>query len=112
MKHAKSLYKKARDNTRFRRILKTTPQLQVVVMSLAPLQEIPYEQHDSATQMVRVEDGIAWVDMKDKRIKLVEGDYCVIPPATQHRIQNALEHRALKLSVVYAPPQHRLRVLK
>ena len=67
-------------NKSFRKILYTTSQMQLVLMSLRKDQEIGMEKHEGITQFIRIEKGeaIAVVGSNKERKALVEGDAIMI----------------------------------
>jgi mannose-6-phosphate isomerase-like protein (cupin superfamily) len=92
-------------NKAFRRVLYTGPNLQLVVMSLEPGEEIGEEVHEHTDQFFRVEEGKGEIVMEG-RTTPIEGDTAMLVPAgTRHNIKNT-SHKALKLYTLYAPPQH------
>jgi mannose-6-phosphate isomerase-like protein (cupin superfamily) len=92
-------------NDAFRRVLYTGPNLQLVVMSIEPGDEIGEEVHEHTDQFFRVEEGKGEVVL-DGRATGIESDMAMLVPAgTRHNIRNT-GHRALKLYTLYAPPQH------
>ena len=99
-------------NTNFRTVLFTGQHMQLVVMTLKPGEEIGVEMHDHLDQFIRVESGRATVTMgpsKDEvsRTHELEDDWAVIVPGgTWHNVVNAGD-ADLKLSTIYAPPEHR-----
>jgi mannose-6-phosphate isomerase-like protein (cupin superfamily) len=93
------------ENTDFRRVLYTGKQMQLVLMSLQPGEEIGEETHRDRDQFFRVEKGKgeAWIDGARSKIK---SDMAVIVPAgARHNIKNTGE-KPLKLYTLYAPPEH------
>ena len=103
-----TLVKDVFQNESHENVARTTPQLQLVYVTLRPLESIPMETHTSATQMTRVESGKARVTLNDERIvvELNAGEAVWIPSGTKHRITNASDCEKLRLSTVYSPPQH------
>ena len=93
------------DNDAFRRVLYTGPNLQLVVMSIEPGDEIGEEVHEHTDQFFRVAQGKGEIVM-DGRTTRIESDTAMLVPAgTRHNIRNT-GPRALKLYTLYAPPQH------
>jgi mannose-6-phosphate isomerase-like protein (cupin superfamily) len=96
---------RAEENRDFRHVLYTGPHMQLVVMSLAPGEEIGEETHEGTDQFFRVEEGKGevWIDGRAARI---ESDVAIVVPAgAKHNIKNT-GHKPLKLYTLYAPPQH------
>ena len=94
------------DNTYYRRVLETTPNMQLVVMSLAPLEEIGSEVHEYTTQFIRVESGQGIAVINGKYYELSDDVAVVIPLDTQHNIINTSTIEPLKLYTIYSPPNH------
>jgi len=96
---------RAEQNDYFRRVLYTGANLQLVVMSLQPGEDIGEEIHDRTDQFFRVEEGKGEIVM-DGRETRIESDMAILVPAgTKHNIRNT-GHKPLKLYTLYAPPQH------
>lgn len=93
------------ENSDFRHVLYTGRQIQLVLMSLRPGEDIGEEVHSDVDQFFRVEAGKGEV-MIDGRKTKVEGDTAIVVPAgARHNIKNT-GSKALKLYTLYAPPQH------
>lgn len=93
------------DNRMYRRILYTTEQTQLVVMSIPPGDDIDKEKHEITTQFIRVEQGNGVAYISDKMYRLKDGDCLIIPSNTWHYIKNTGEDD-LKLYTLYSPPEH------
>lgn len=95
----------------FRTVLWTGDQLQLTVMCIPFRGEIGLELHPDTDQLIRIEDGQARVRMGKNRERMEHchclrtGDVILIPRGTWHNVINT-GNRMLKLSSVYAPPQH------
>jgi mannose-6-phosphate isomerase-like protein (cupin superfamily) len=96
-------------NEDFRRVLYTAKNLQLVVMSLPPGEHIGLETHD-VDQFFRIEQGKGDVLIDGKRSPIGTGSAVVVPAGSQHDFFNT-GTSALKLYTVYAPPNHRDRVV-
>ncbi len=98
-------------NPNFRTAIWTGCYLQMTVMCIPPCGEIGVEMHADTDQLIRIEHGKALVKMGncrnvlDFKQNLCKGDAIFIPAGTWHNIVNASMH-PLKLSSVYAPPNH------
>lgn len=105
------LEQSARLNTNFRTVLWTGNHLQLTLMCIPFRGEIGLELHPDTDQLIRIEDGQASVRMGQNRDRmdlcrcLSSGDVILIPRNTWHNVINT-GNRMLKLSSVYAPPQH------
>jgi mannose-6-phosphate isomerase-like protein (cupin superfamily) len=94
-----------KENANFRRVLYTGKQLQLVVMTLAPGEDIGEETHMDCDQFFRFEKGKGevWIDGRKSE---VEDDFAIVVPAgAKHNVRNT-GVRPLKLYTLYGPPQH------
>jgi mannose-6-phosphate isomerase-like protein (cupin superfamily) len=92
-------------NTDYRRVLFTTHQSQLVLMSLKPGEEIGEEIHD-LDQFIRFEAGKGRITMNDFETDVSDGDAIVVPKGVKHNVVNTSDDVDLKLYAVYAPPNH------
>ena len=92
-------------NSDFRRVLYTGHNLQRVVMSINPGEEIGEEVHDDRDQFFRVEqgEGVISIDGVDHAVK--DDDGVIVPQGARHNVRAAGE-RSLKLYTIYGPPEH------
>ena len=97
---------KSLENSYFRQVLFTAPHCQLVVMSIAPGDDIGLETHDGVDQFIRVEAGHAKSILNGEERELHAGDAVVIPSGIEHNIVNLSKEYPLKLYTVYSPPQH------
>lgn len=94
------------DNDDFRQVLYTGKNLQLVVMTLQPGEEIGEEVHEDRDQFFRFEEGEGEVLIDGKTHK-VEDDFGVIVPAgARHNVRNTGDD-PLKLYTLYGPPEHK-----
>jgi mannose-6-phosphate isomerase-like protein (cupin superfamily) len=93
------------DNRDFRRVLYTGHNLQLVVMSLAPGEEIGAEVHDDRDQFFRIEqgEGVISIDGVDHAVKGDDG--VIVPQGARHNVW-ATGTGPLKLYTIYGPPEH------
>jgi mannose-6-phosphate isomerase-like protein (cupin superfamily) len=93
-------------NTDFRRVVYTGANLQLVLMTLQPGEEIGAETHDDRDQFFRIEEGEGEIVIDGRRHK-VRDDFAVIVPAgALHNVINS-GPKPLKLYTLYGPPEHR-----
>ena len=93
------------ENEDFRRVLYTGRNLQLVLMTLQPGDEIGEEVHEDRDQFFRIEEGegVIIIDGKENR---VEDDFAVIVPAgARHNVVNN-GSAPLRLYTLYGPPEH------
>lgn len=92
-------------NREFRRVLYTAANIQLVVMSLNPKEEIGLELHE-LDQFFRVEEGNGEALLEGLRTEISAGFAILVPAGTKHNIINTGKV-PLKLYTLYAPPNHR-----
>ena len=94
------------DNEDYRRVISTTQQLQVVLMSITREDGgIPRETHPHTTQFIRVEAGEGVALVEGETIQLHDGTFFVVPAGASHELLQTGE-QPLKLYSIYAPPEH------
>jgi mannose-6-phosphate isomerase-like protein (cupin superfamily) len=96
----------AEDNSDFRRVVYTGKNLQLVLMSLKPGEDIGEEVHKDRDQFFRVEKGKGEVLIDGKRSKIKGDDAVLVPAGARHNIVNTGE-KPLRLYTLYGPPEHR-----
>ena len=93
-------------NEHFRRVLFTSPHMQLVLMTLQPGEDIGQETHDEHDQFIRIEAGTALARLDGKETQLEDGSIVVIPAGVEHNIVNTSTDEALRLYTLYSPPEH------
>lgn len=93
------------ENTDYRRVLYTAKHSQLVLMSLAPGEEIGEEVHH-LDQFIRFEVGQGKVMLDGVAHEVKADDAVVIPEGTRHNVINT-GTSDLKLYTVYSPPEHK-----
>lgn len=92
-------------NDNFRKVLHTAKNSQLVVMSLAPGEDIGMEVHD-LDQFIRFEAGKGNVVLNGEE-HAVEDDWAVVIPAgVEHNVINTSATEKMKLYSIYSPPEH------
>lgn len=104
--YSTNIQKASLENEYFREVLFTGEHTQLVVMSLAPGEDIGLETHDDVDQFIRVESGKAKAILDDEVHDLENGSAVVVPAGTRHNIVNRSQSETLKLYTLYSPPQH------
>lgn len=98
------------ENNNFRKVLVTETNLQLVLMSLKPNEEIGMEVHDSVDQFFRIEQGngkliIRLPNMEIIEKTLIQNTVFIVPKGTYHNIIN-IGSIDMKLYTIYSPPNH------
>jgi mannose-6-phosphate isomerase-like protein (cupin superfamily) len=96
----------AEDNSDFRRVIYTGKNLQLVLMSLKPGEDIGEEVHKDRDQFFRIEKGKGEVLIDGKRSRIKGDDAVLVPAGARHNIINTGE-KPLRLYTLYGPPEHR-----
>ena len=94
------------ENEDFRRVLFTGPNTQLVLMTLAPGEDIGLETHDGHDQFLRIESGVGIVVLDGEKSDLVDGSSVVIPAGVEHNVVNTSDDEPLRLYTLYSPPEH------
>lgn len=94
------------ENENFRKVLYTAPNLQLVLMTLRPGEEIGLETHDDGDQFFRVEAGEGEAILDGETHRLADGDIVVIPAGVEHNIVNSSSDTPLRVYTIYTPPEH------
>ena len=105
MKHA--IERITASNDAYRRVIETTPNTQLVLMSLLPGEEIGLETHKGTTQFIRVEAGMGSATIGGKNFRLNDGDAIIVPPGVAHNVKASRIGNGLKLYTLYSPPHHK-----
>ena len=96
---------RARRNTFFREVVATGPHSQVVVMSIAPGDDIGAEVHEHVDQILAIVEGSGEAVLDGERTAIGPGWLVQVPAGARHDIVNT-GSTDLRLYTVYAPPQH------
>jgi mannose-6-phosphate isomerase-like protein (cupin superfamily) len=92
-------------NDKFRQVLYTAKNSQLVLMSLKPQEDIGAEIH-KVDQFFRVEEGSGEAVLNGARTPIQAGFAVLVPAGVNHNIVNT-GTAPLKLYTLYAPPNHR-----
>jgi len=101
-----SLESETLKNSDFRRVLYTGKHSQLVLMSLAPGEEIGMEVHSHLDQFFRFEKGKGKVIIDGNEYMVKDGSGVIVPAGAQHNVVNTSKTAALKLYTIYSPPEH------
>lgn len=94
------------ENTDFRRVLYTGHNLQLVVMSIEPGDEIGEEVHPDIDQFFRIEAGVAEITIDDAVHTVKADDGIIVPQGARHNVRS-VGTGTLKLYTIYGPPEHK-----
>ncbi len=92
-------------NSDFRRVLYTGKNLQLVLMALAPGEDIGEEVHPDRDQFFRIEAGKGEVWIDGRKTKIESDTAILVPAGARHNVKNTGE-KPLKLYTLYGPPEH------
>ena len=93
-------------NSDFRRVLYTGKNLQLVLMTLQPGDEIGSEIHEDRDQFFRFEEGEGVVVIDGQENAVGDGTGVIIPAGARHNVINR-GSTPLKLYTLYGPPEHK-----
>jgi len=93
-------------NDNFRKVLYTGPNMQLVVMTLQPGEDIGMEVHDEHDQFFRVEEGEVVVSIDGEEVTVGEDEVAIVPGGKEHNVTNKSDSKVAKLYTIYAPPEH------
>ena len=102
-----NIEKETLDNENFRKVLYTSKNGQVVVMTLTPSEEIGMEVHKISDQFFRIESGEGKVIIDGEEAIVSDGFAFVVPAGSEHNVINTSSEKSLKLYTIYMPPHHR-----
>jgi len=101
-----NIEKLTEDNSDFRRVLYTGKNLQLVLMSIEPGDDIGEEVHEDGDQFFRVEQGSGTVSIDGNRSEVKADDAFIVPSGARHNLQNSGQE-PLRVYTIYGPPEHR-----
>jgi mannose-6-phosphate isomerase-like protein (cupin superfamily) len=98
------------ENKDFRRVLYTGKNLQLVLMTIAPGDEIGEEVHEDRDQFFRIEEGEGEVVIDGQTHQIEDDDAIIVPAGARHNVRNPGD-APLKLYTIYGPPEHKDKVI-
>ncbi len=98
---------KKQANRHFRRVLYTGKHSQLVLMSLAPKEDIGEEIHPDNDQFFRFESGEGKCIIDDNEYEVGDGVAVVVPAGARHNIINTSDSERLNLYTIYSPAHHK-----
>ncbi len=105
-----NIEKLALENDCFRKVLYTSKNSQLVLMSLLSGEDIGEEVHKTSDQFLRVEQGTGTAILNGISHVLTSGSAILVPAGVRHNIVNTGAD-AMKLYTLYTPPHHRDKVI-
>jgi mannose-6-phosphate isomerase-like protein (cupin superfamily) len=93
-------------NTEWRKIIHTSPNLQIALMAPPSGEELGWEVHPDNDQFFRFESGKGRLMIRNPNEKIIEikdGDAAVVPKGIYH---NVVSDDNLKFYTIYGPPHH------
>ncbi len=95
------------ENENFRKVLYTGKHSQLVLMSLAPNEDIGMEVHEDNDQFFRFEKGQGKVIIDGNEYEVSDGFAVVVPAGSQHNVINTSGSERLSLYTIYSPAHHK-----
>jgi len=95
-----------KENDNFRKVIYTGKNSQLVVMSIAPGEDIGEEVHE-LDQFIRIEKGTGKAILDGVEHELEDDFAVVIPAGMKHNLINTSDYKDMKLYTVYSPPEHK-----
>ena len=99
-------------NKNFRKVLYTSHQIQLVLMTLRPKEEIGLETHPENDQFFRFEAGKGRVEIDGNKYTVKDGDAVIIPAGAKHNVTNISATEDLKMYTIYSPPHHKDQIVR
>jgi len=94
------------NNDLYRKVLYTGKNLQLVLMTLQPGEEIGEEVHEGHDQFFRIEQGTGKVVIDGQTHAIEDDDAVIVPAGARHNVINSGD-QPLRLYTIYGPPEHR-----
>ncbi|KKT88589.1 MAG: hypothetical protein UW87_C0012G0019 [Candidatus Moranbacteria bacterium GW2011_GWC2_45_10] len=100
------------ENGNFRKVLYTGKNSQLVLMSLAPGEDIGMEVHDENDQFFRFESGQGKCVIDGNEYDLSDGVAVVVPAGAEHNVINVSASEPLKMYTIYSPAHHKDQIVR
>ena len=100
------------ENNNFRKVLYTSKQSQLVLMSLKPGEDIGMEIHPENDQFFRFEKGQGKVIIDGNEHEVGDGSAVVVPIGAEHNVINVSQTEDLKLYTIYSPAHHKDGIIR
>lgn len=95
------------ENANFRKVLYTAKNMQLVLMSLLPEQEIGMETHMENDQFFRFETGTGKCIIDGNEYEVKDGSAVIVPAGAKHNIVNTSTTEPLRFYTIYSPAHHK-----
>lgn len=100
------------ENTNFRKVLYTGEQMQLVLMSLKPGEDIGSEIHGENDQFFRFDAGKGKVVINETEYEVEDGDAVIVPKGAEHNVINTSDDEDLKFYTIYSPSHHKDQIVR
>lgn len=100
------------ENEDFRRVLYTAENMQLVLMSLKPKEDIGEEVHEENDQFFRFEKGEGVVIINETEYNISADDAVIVPKGSKHNVINTSDSEELKMYTIYSTPHHKDQVTR
>jgi len=100
------------ENNNFRKVLYSGKNLQLVLMSLKPGEDIGMEIHPENDQFFRIDAGEGKAVIDGNEYDLTDGDAVVVPAGAEHDIINTSADADLKIYTIYGPAHHKDQIVR
>ncbi|OGZ71774.1 MAG: cupin [Candidatus Staskawiczbacteria bacterium RIFCSPLOWO2_01_FULL_37_25b] len=107
-----NIEKNTLENENFRKVLYTSKHSQLVLMSLAPNEEIGMEVHEDNDQFFRFEKGQGKCIVDGNEYEVKDGSAVVVPAGAQHNVINVSATERLSLYTIYSPAHHKDGIIR
>ena len=101
----KDIKGQALSNTYFRQVLENGKHTQIVIMSIAPGEDIGMETHPDNDQVLYFVAGQGKAILNGEEADIEKGDMVLVNAGTEHNFINTGEED-LKIITTYSPPHH------
>ncbi len=103
--YMKNLTQQAIDNTDFRQVIATGNNMQVVIMSLKPHEDIGMEVHEHNEQILMCIRGQGKLIINETEAEFATGDVALVRAGLKHNFIND-SHETMQIITIYSPPHH------
>ncbi len=109
--YCQNIEKLTKDNDCFRKVVYTAENMQLVLMSLKPGEDIKSEVHDENDQFFRFDSGEGKVVINGNEYDVEDGFAVVVPKGSEHNVINTGD-RDLKFYTIYSPAHHKDQIVR